>query len=108
VFDTCIFGRKEGEGDIYWLAIDGVKIERLFQDQKDPTDLVKAVEAGMGQGNAVPYAGRAKALPVQESLNRRLGRQAIRGLGHLGNFLKQALFAGDRSDNPDCVRFKDA
>jgi hypothetical protein len=62
----------------------------------------------MGQGNTVTNPGGAKALPVQESLHSCLGGQAIGGLRHLGDFLKQALFAGYGSDNPDCARLKDA
>jgi hypothetical protein len=106
VVDARILWGEEREDQIDRLAVDRIEIERLFQTQENPDDARQILEAGMGQGNAMPHACGPKAFPLLQTVDGRRRVQPVSLRCDLTKFLKQALLARQVSDDPHGPRLQ--
>ena len=106
MFDTGILRREQGEDQINGLAIECVEVERLFETQKNPDNMVKPVDARMGQRNPVAHTRGAEAFAFLKRIDGFRCVEPIDGMGDLTQILKETLLARRVAHNADRRRLQ--
>ena len=93
MLDTGIDRRKKGKDKVHWLPVYSVKIQGLVQPQECAGDVIEPAYPGMGQGDPVTDAGRAKALAFQQRIDHIIEVEAEGRDCDLPQILKESLLA---------------
>ncbi len=94
MFVGRLLRHEQAENEVDRLVIGGFEIDALGQSNEGADAIVDALEAGVGDGHAIPHAGTAELLTTDQAVEHVGRRQIRRALGQNVGQLFERTFLG--------------